>query len=279
MLSDGGSSLLPAHILKRKQRSIRHTRAVAAAEPPKDRRRRLPRLSRRRAQLAACVLGVCALFFLCLWQLPVEPGVQSRLPDSSSQLPATADGADVATAPAVNIAIASDEEAPFGLLGVVNSTLVHCATPAALRFHLIVPNARRAPLRSQLERLWPRLHVRTYSLDGGGVRAKIARHLRQSEREPLFASPFRYAVAYLPSLLPAVRRVLFLHTDVLLRADVAPLYASFELAGAPAAAVEDCATPLSALVDTASPALSSFSPSSCALDPAVPALARRSSPP
>ena len=111
-------------------------------------------------------------------------------------------------AAALNVAISTDEEQPLGLLALVNSTLSHTASLAPVHFHLIVPDGMRRPLRVALEGLFPAAVFRAYSLDGGGVRAKILHHLRRREREPVFVSPFRFAAAYLPQLLPAVRRVL-----------------------------------------------------------------------
>ena len=139
----------------------------------------------------------------------------------------------------INVAMATDEDQPIGLLAVLNSTLSHCTSPG-LRFHLIVPAGQRKPLRLALESLFGQASFRMYSLDAGGVRSKIQHHLKRREKDPVYVSPFRFAVAYLPQLLPAVKRALWLHTDVLVQADVAPLYRT-PLRGAPVAAVEDCA--------------------------------------
>ena len=59
----------------------------------------------------------------------------------------------------------------------------------------------------------------------------------------------RFAVGYLPLLLPGLSRVLYLQTDVVIRADVGDLFRAFELDGAPAGAVEDCSQPLASVVN------------------------------
>ena len=173
-------------------------------------------------------------------------------------------------AAALNVAISTDEEQPLGLLALVNSTLSHTSSLAPVHFHLIVPDGMRRPLRVALEGLFPAAVFRAYSLDGGGVRAKILHHLRRREREPVFVSPFRFAAAYLPQLLPAVRRVLWLHTDVLIRSDVEPLFRT-PLRGAPAAAAEDCAHPLSAVLNASHVALggAGLAPTACTFNSGI----------
>jgi len=260
--------------LSRRVRSIRH-RASSAGEPDsKERRRRGAPCWGAFAALLA-LIGLLLLVALAGASLP-----DGRSPAAeASTAPAPAAHAVVASAapavrsaggPRLHVALATDEEAPFGLLGVLNSTIVHCRTPRELRFHLILPNERRGPVRALLEGLFPHISFRTYSLDSNGVRAKITHHLRGTEREPLFLSPFRLAVAYLPSILnPTVGRVLWLHTDVLVFGDVSDLLLRRSADGAPAAAVQDCATPLSTLVDLSHASLASFSPTACSFDPAI----------
>ena len=138
----------------------------------------------------------------------------------------------------INVAMATDEDQPIGLLAVINSTLSHGTSPD-FRFHLIVPVGQRKSLRLALVSLFGQASFRMYSLDAGGVRSKIQHHLKRRDKDPVYVSPFRFAVAYLPQLLPAIKRALWLHTDVLVQADVAPLYRT-PLRGAPMAAVEDC---------------------------------------
>ena len=169
----------------------------------------------------------------------------------------------------VNIALATDEEEPIGLLAVVNSTLAHSRTPRRVRFHLIVPAERRKPLREALERLWPQTSFHMYSLDGGGVRSKIQHHLHKREKEAIFVSPFRFAVAYLPQLLPSVKRVLWLHTDVLVRGDVGALY-NTRLRGAPLAAAEDCSHTLRDVLNTSHVAVAAaVAPGACVFNTGV----------
>ena len=158
--------------------------------------------------------------------------------------------ADLPSDAAINICISTDTEEPFGLLALVNSTVAHSARPADLRFHLIVPSAARRRLRQVLESLFPTPGFRMYSLEVGGARSKIVRHLRRRDRDPVFVSPHRHALAYLPLVLPSgLQRVVWLHPDVLVLADLRPLY-EMQLRGAPAAAVPDCSRSAALRINT-----------------------------
>ena len=171
----------------------------------------------------------------------------------------------------LNVAVATDLDEPFGLLALINSTICHCSSPSDLRFHVIVPPGSRRRLRLLLESLFPPASFRMYSLDVGGARSKILRHLRRREREPVLVSPYRYTLAYLPLLLPVhVRRVLWLQTDVLVLADVAPLVLETELRGAPAGAVEDCANPAGHRINNSHPGVSgALTAETCGIDTGV----------
>ena len=126
----------------------------------------------------------------------------------------------------VHIAVATDETEPFGLLSLINSTVSHSSSGGSdVRFHIIVPATSRRRLRMLFESLFSAPSFRMYSLDVGGARAKILRHLRRREREPVLISPFRYALGYLPLVLPqGLRRVVWVQTDALVLADVRELY-------------------------------------------------------
>ena len=134
---------------------------------------------------------------------------------------------------------ASDAEIPVGIFSLVNSTITH-AHATSLCVHLIVLPRVRTWLRKLLESLFPHTLFRTYSLEVGGARAKIVRHLRRRDREPVVISPFKYVLPYLSVVLPAsVRRVVWLSPDALVLGDIAAL-SLVELNGAPAGAFEDC---------------------------------------
>jgi len=142
----------------------------------------------------------------------------------------------------------------------------------ALRFHVVVPPDSRRRLRLLLDALFPVAWFRMYSLDVGGARAKIVRHLRRHERETVLLSPYRFAHAYLPALMPShVHRILWLHTDVLVLGDVRELILYTSLNGAPAAAVEDCQQPVPIRCVNASHPMvrSAVSPGACGFDPGV----------
>ena len=171
----------------------------------------------------------------------------------------------------IHIGVATDEEEPFGLIALVNSTVHSSASGGGdLRFHVIVPPESRRRLRQLLESLFVTPSFRMYSLDVGGARAKIVRHLRRREREPVLVSPYRYALAYLPNVLPGgVRRVLWLEPDVLVLADVRPLYET-PMHGSPAAAVEDCAHPAASRFNRSRVSLGDALPDgACSLDAGV----------
>ena len=90
----------------------------------------------------------------------------------------------------INVAMATDEDQPIGLLAVINSTLSHGTSPD-FRFHLIVPVGQRKPLRLALVSLFGQASFRMYSLDAGGVRSKIQHHLKRRDKDPVYVSPFR----------------------------------------------------------------------------------------
>ena len=141
----------------------------------------------------------------------------------------------------MHVAASANVEEPFGLVTLVNSTIRHCSMPAGLHFHLVAPLELRHRLRLVLESLFPAASFRMYTLDIGGARSKIVRHLHRGEREPVLLSPYRYALPYLPLLLPThIRRVLWVHADTLIFGNVASLLIDTSLDGAPAAASEDC---------------------------------------
>jgi hypothetical protein len=179
------------------------------------------------------LLAGAALGLMLLLPVSNENGVQTTASLPPPRLAASARSG------VINLCVATDEEEPFGLLALINSTVVHAAVPTDLRFHLIVPQASRRRLRLLLEALFTEPSFHMYTLDVGGARSKIVRHLRRREREPVLVSPYRYALAYLPHLLPGIRRLLWLQLDVLVLADVRSLFET-PLHGAPVGLVEDC---------------------------------------
>ena len=220
------------------------------------------------AALGLVLLASCALLSLSVLTLHLQP--HAVLSPPGEVLPPAAPPVatiDASSSGLVHIGTSTDEEEPFGLIALVNSTICHSTAPSELRFHVVVPQAAKRRLRLLLESLFPSAAFRMYSLDVGGARAKILRHLRRRDRDPVYVSPYRYVLPYLPILLPThVRRVVWLHTDVLMLADVRPL-AEVPLQGAPAAAVEDCTRPISRRFNASHPGLSGALPSAaCAFD-------------
>ena len=220
----------------------------------------------RRGLLGACVLGttllgLCALSFREL-SPPLQQSASKQEPQQQRQQQL------------LHVCVATDEPEPYGLIALANSTIMHASATSreVLRFHVICPAATRKRLRLVLEALFPSASFRLYTLEVGGVRAKIVRHLRRHEREAVLVSPYRYAHAYLPSLMPShVRRVLWLHTDVLVLADVGELVLDTPLQGAPAAAVEDCRRPsLIQRINASHPLVGGvLPPGACGFDPGV----------
>ena len=171
--------------------------------------------------------------------------------------------------PPIDIGVATDEEEPFGLLALVNSTLTHAAAAADLRFHVIALPGTRRRLRLLLESLFPLPSFRMYTLEVGGVRAKILRHMRRRDRDPVYVSPYRLALAYLPLLLPSLRRLLWLQTDTLVLDDVRKLYDT-PLLGAPIGAVPDCTRPQGSRFNTTRVSMvGSLSRDACLFDSGV----------
>ena len=166
--------------------------AAAGEDAPAAVSRRLIR----RGLLGACVLGttsyllvLCALSFREL-SPPMQQTASKQEPQQQRQQQL------------LHVCVATDEPEPDGLIALANSTIVHASATSreVLRFHVICPAATRKRLRLVLEALFPSASFRLYTLEIGGVRAKIVRHLRRHEREAVLVSPYRYAHAYLPSL-------------------------------------------------------------------------------
>lgn len=227
----------------------------------------LSRRRNRRGLLGACVLGTTS-YLLVLCALSFRELSPPKQQSASKQEPQ-----QLLQQQLLHVCVATDEPEPYGLIALANSTIRHASATSreALRFHVIVPPATRKRLRLVLEALFPSASFRLYTLEIGGVRAKIVRHLRRHEREAVLVSPYRYAHAYLPSLMPShVRRVLWLHTDVLVLADVGDILDT-PLQGAPAAAVEDCRRPsLIQRINASHPLVGGvLPPGACGFDPGV----------
>ena len=172
-------------------------------------------------------------------------------------------GAGESPAPFV-VALASDAADPLPTLAVINSTAHHAASVADLEFAVITTRRRRllALLRhpAVAARLRPGLGARVRVCDGfsqmllerpalaalGNTTSEAAFRVRRRE----LLSPFNFAAFYLPHVLDA-RRVLYLDTDTVVRADVARPLAEMDLGGRAVAAVEDCSQRLAKYVNFA----------------------------
>ena len=218
------------------------------------------------------LVAIGSLIALAVYVLPSKaPAAPPLLPHDAPPLPPSPPPSPSASSSTqINIGLATDEDEPFGLLALVNSTVVHSAAPSDLRFHIIVPQASRKRQRQLLESLFPKPSFRMYSLDVGGARAKILRHLRRREREPVLVSPYRFAGGYLPLVLPSsVSKLVWLQPDVLILSDIRRLYET-PMHGAPAAAIEDCSRPAARRFNTTRVGLGEALPAgSCAIEHGV----------
>ena len=171
------------------------------------------------------------------------------------------------------------------LLTLISSTIEHNANNM-LTFHLILPQALHPKCASLLARFRTIVNSSDVmfgfgTLGPSGADAKITRLVHSTqyarnetpsvakrkafeEDDPLL---FRWALAYLPNLLPRLRRVIFLDVDVLVQADLLPLWYE-PLRGFPIGAVTDCSTRLERI-----PGLGSIHPDffirGCTFEPGV----------
>jgi len=146
----------------------------------------------------------------------------------------------------IHIAVAADQLHLAGLLGVVNSTLNHNAHHR-VAFHVIAPPALGISLDA-FSRTFPGASFFANGLELNGFNRRIRIQLQairgaDSEDDDHPAELYRWAVAYLPYLVPRQRRLIWLHTDTLVQADLMPLWRT-QLGGRPVAAVEDCSRPI-----------------------------------
>lgn len=133
-----------------------------------------------------------------------------------------------------------------------------CALQQALNTH---PACRSQAIRTRFEGT-PQWLIPEASLNEVEGRVELV------EGEP---DIYPWAVAYVPALVPEVRRFVWLHTDTLVQADLMPLYRT-RLGGRPVAAVEDCVGPIESHVNTSRLwqfTTPSAAPSGCSVDMGV----------
>ena len=155
------------------------------------------------------------------------------------------------------VALAYDTPDPIPTLAVINSTATHCGDPSQLEFAVITTRGRRLLdlLRSPAvaARLPPGLGARVRVCDGFSqmllerpalralhdLRNASDRTTVSRVRRRELLSPFNFAAFYLPHVLDA-RRILYLDTDTLVKADVLRGLADLDMGRHAVAAVEDC---------------------------------------
>ena len=168
-------------LLSQRMRSLRRPGAVAPAEPlelypdvPERGGIYNPRRCAATTLLVVAAVLIAASMAAYVYGAPPttravsaasEPlATNSRAKPLAERMSAAATRHNERTGGRVHVVLASDEERPAGLLAAINSTIVHCATPKLLRFHLILANEVRSPLRLLLERVLPHGAFRTYAL-------------------------------------------------------------------------------------------------------------------
>ena len=140
---------------------------------------------------------------------------------------------------AIHVAVVCIQSAPFGLVGLINSTAVH--TTARLHFHILTAPELKGHLAAKLDRLtWSRRDLLTsvsspHANQLSKWRLKLA---SLGVATDVFSLSLLWAVQAVP---PSVTRALLLSDDTIVLTDVRELY-TVPLKGHSCAVIEDCST-------------------------------------
>ena len=163
----------------------------------------------------------------------------------------------------VHVAVVSNAEAPYGVFGAINSSLVHCASPERLQFAVIA--ARPELLSRQLGRAFPAASISVLSAPSERLARLEARLAPLGVRTPPLQMPLRW----LPHVLPAeVGRTLLLSADTLVLTDLTEVW-GVALGGKVAVVVEGCSVLFEAYFNYCHPLFKGHTRSACAFDAAT----------
>ncbi|CAE8718197.1 unnamed protein product [Polarella glacialis] len=150
------------------------------------------------------------------------------------------------------VALAARLKQIDGALVVISSAIAHADDASRLRFRVVTAAEDVVPLVSQLKARLAKQSLASgaasplkepdiAAVDFGPWTPRVSRLLggKSSSRKELF-DELNFAAFYLHEVLPGVPRVLYLDTDVVVRADLAAELASRDLHGQPAGVAEDC---------------------------------------
>lgn len=179
----------------------------------------------RSAALCACLACLPHLLGLACWLLFVLVTIPG-CPEQEHELPLQLNQPD----PSIHVVYAGDSAFFVGLLHSMLSLARHLEQPRACTIHLVVARAERPQavglvecFRRELGHM-PELpsvllhDLRPLPFD---VRSLVAANLQMNHR---MANNYTFVRLYLHEYLPTVSRVLWLDSDTIVRADVAPLF-------------------------------------------------------
>lgn len=175
------------------------------------------------------------IFFLIFLVLPTASAALGLPPPTFREAPAFRNADDCTAGDVVHIAMTLDSNYLRGTMAVVLSVLQHTSCPANVAFHFLAAGADGEPSAAALRAAFPYLAFHVHRFDSGRVRGRISRSIRLALDQPL-----NYARIYLAEALPrAVRRVIYLDSDVVVVDDIRVLWA-VDLRGRVVAAPEYC---------------------------------------
>ncbi|OAY82584.1 probable galacturonosyltransferase-like 3 [Ananas comosus] len=187
--------------------------------------------------------SVLLCFFAIVFSGDAAAAAAYELPEFR-EAPAFRNGRGCAPNATIHIAMTLDATYLRGSLAGVLSVLRHASCPESVAFHFAAAAAsprRLGALRGAVVSAFPSLRFSVHRFDAALVRGKISSSVRRALDQPL-----NYARIYLADLLPrAVRRVIYLDSDLVVVDDVARLW-SIDLGGRVLGAPEYCHANLSA---------------------------------
>ena len=129
--------------------------------------------------------------------------------------------------PTIDLVIAADAPLWAGVAGVIRSARLASTTPDVLRFHLITLPSQVIAAHRSMQCFGVARRLSVVALPDELLLASRVRVTADPKVTGHLASPLNFARFYLPRLLPpSLKRVLYLDADVIVQADVRPLFAT-----------------------------------------------------